>query len=142
MIRKMGDDEIADIMGLWLRSTIDAHDFIEEQYWHDHYVAVQEEYLPRSTTFVFSEDDRILGFISMIDQGYVGALFVATDQQGRGIGTALIDHVRKRYDRLSLAVYKKNDRAVRFYKIAGFHIRSERVDTQTQELEYLMETDC
>lgn len=139
MIRRLktAQQEI-DIMKIWLDSTVEAHHFIEKDYWYENYDMVKNVYLPQSETFVFIEDENILGFISILNKGYIGALFIDINHQGKGIGRKLIEYAQRQYRELTLAVYKDNDQAVRFYNKNGFKIISEQLNTETSKLEYIM----
>lgn len=55
-----------------------------------------------------------------------------------GVGRKLLDHTKKKKGKLSLNVYQKNIRAVRFYQREGFQIEREKTDENTGEKEYLM----
>lgn len=138
MIREYKRTDLDAIMAIWLDSNIKAHDFIPASYWARNLALVRNRYLPASTTFVYEENDEILGFISLLDDSFIGALFVAADHQGQGVGTALIKQVQKGCDSLSLSVYAKNKKAVAFYDRCGFGIDETRVDDATQEEEHLM----
>ena len=61
------------------------------------------------------------------------------DARSGGIGKHLLQCAKQNRDSLSLHVYLKNERAVRFYKKEGFHIAGEQTDIETGEQEYLME---
>ena len=56
----------------------------------------------------------------------------------KGIGKQLIDFVKDRKEELSLSVYQKNIRAVKFYQRENFKIQCENKDEDTCEKEYLM----
>ncbi|MGL5695335.1 MAG: GNAT family N-acetyltransferase [Peptostreptococcaceae bacterium] len=79
-------------------------------------------------TFVYEDKDGIKGFISIINNEFIGALFVATEYQGSGIGKELIDYAIDRYKNLNLAVYKGNKKSVQFYINRGFKIVKEQVN--------------
>jgi len=130
--------EIDEVMNIWLDSTIDAHDFIPEDYWRENYKVVRNDYVPQSETYVYIEKEKILGFISVLNKEFIGALFVNKNCQGNGIGEKLIDFSKSIYDTLSLSVYKKNYRAVNFYKKVGFKCIAEQVNEETNEEEYIM----
>ena len=140
MIRRLktAQQEKDVIMKIWLDATVEAHHFIEKDYWHENYDTVKNVYLPQSETFVLVEDGNILGFISILNKGYIGALFIDINHQGKGIGRKLIEYAQRQYRELTLAVYKDNDQAVRFYKNNGFKIISEQLNTETSKLEYIM----
>ncbi|MBF4692068.1 N-acetyltransferase [Fusibacter ferrireducens] len=143
MIRRMNniDNEINEVMDIWLESTIKAHDFIPEDYWRKNYDMVKDVYIPQSETYLYIEDGKILGFVSIINKEFIGALFVSRRQQGMGIGKKLIEFSKALYKVLSLAVYKENYQAVRFYESVGFKCIREQLNEDTNEAEYIMSTD-
>jgi len=139
MIRKMQTVVIDEIMQIWRNGNLTAHNFINRKYWFDNYEIVREEYLKKSDTWIYIEGDIIKGFVSVIDNNYIGALFVEKQFQRDGIGTILVKHCKNLYDKLSLKVYKKNEGAISFYNSMGFEYISGQVDKNTNELEYIME---
>ena len=58
--------------------------------------------------------------------------------QKRGIGKALLNHVKAKKEHLSLNVYQKNLNAILFYQREGFCVQYEDVDKNTGEKEYRM----
>lgn len=46
MIRKSQSEDMASILALWMKSTIYAHPFIEERYWHESEAIVRDVYYP------------------------------------------------------------------------------------------------
>ncbi|MBI6039088.1 N-acetyltransferase [Clostridium perfringens] len=137
-IRELKNCEIDDIMRIWLESTIEAHCFIEEEYWKKNYEVVRDMYIPMAKTFVYYDEEKIKGFISVIDSNFIGALFVHTKNQGSGIGKSLVEYVKNKYENIELAVYKDNKKAVEFYKKEGFKIIKEQENEDSGHLEYLM----
>lgn len=138
MIRKLENKDINIIMDIWLKSTIKAHNFIDENYWRKNYNNVKNIYIPISDTFVYEDNGRIKGFISIINNDFIGALFVDVNSQGMGIGSKLIDYAISIYGNLSLSVYKDNENAFAFYKNKNFKILSEETNKETKFLEYVM----
>lgn len=130
--------DIDEIMKIWVESTIKSHDFIDENYWIESQDIVRNKYIPISKTYIYKEDDIIKGFISILNNNFIGGLFVANDSQGQGIGKALIDAVKNELNRLTLNVFKENVRALKFYKREGFEIVSESIDSATLKEEILM----
>lgn len=135
MIRKMQEKDYNTVMDIWLTSTIKAHPFVEENYWLKHYRTVKNKYLKVATTYVALEEDCVVGFISILDDSFIGALFVIPGRQGKGIGKDLLLYVQTLYPTLKAHAYVKNDRAVRFYKKHGFAIigRQNNLDSQFEE---------
>lgn len=139
LIREMRPDDIEMVMNIWLKSTIKAHPFISSEYWYNNYHVVKEVYLPKAKTAIFEEDGVIKGFISIIDNSFIGALFVHPTYQGHGIGRSLIHHAINQYKHLSLAVYKDTVDSVQFYQKQGFKIIDEQINEDSGELEYIMQ---
>lgn len=138
MIRKWQNSDTAPLLALWLESTIDAHPFIAERYWRESEPLVREVYLPSAETWVWEEDGQVLGFASVMESRFLGALFVAPEYIGRGIGSALVREVQQRYPSLSLEVYQKNIRAVNFYHALGFRIEDSAWQEETQHPTWIM----
>lgn len=139
MIRKLNEADIDKVMDIWMKSTIKAHDFISKEYWQNNYNTVKEVYIPMSETFVYKDVQGIKGFISVINNEFIGALFVDIDFQGNGIGKQLIDYAVSKYGKLLLAVYKENKKSVEFYINRGFKIIEEQINDDSKHVEYIME---
>ena len=137
-IYEMQDVQIEEVMNIWLTSTLQGHPFIARDYWEANYKVVKEQYLPLAKTFVYEEGKQIQGFISIIEGNFIGALFVDTHSQGKGVGKALIDYCKTQYEVLELAVYVENQRAVDFYKKQGFHVIAEQENEDSKAREYGM----
>lgn len=135
---RLNTDEINKIMKIWKEATIKAHEFIPEEYWLKSYNVVKEKYIPMAETYVYLEESEIKGFISIIGGEYIGALFVSIACQGKGIGRKLIEYAKGTYDDLTLAVYKKNEKGVNFYRKVGFVVKHEQTNEETNEQEYIM----
>ena len=138
MIRKMEEKDISDVLQIWLETNIEAHNFIEKEYWTGNYEMVKQ-ILPEAEVYVYEDEKngQIVGFIGMNNQ-YVEGLFVKETAQSRGIGKQLLDHAKSRKTELRLGVYQKNMRAVRFYLRENFLIQAEQMDEDTNETEYIM----
>lgn len=139
MIRKLKNTDIDKLMDIWLESTVKAHNFISIKYWQNNYKVVKDEYIPMSDTFVYEEEGEIKGFVSIINNEFIGALFVDVKFQGMGIGSRLIDYSIGKYKKLTLAVYKENKKSVEFYTRKGFEIIEEGLNEDSGYPEYIME---
>lgn len=139
MIRKLKNEDINKVMDIWEESTIKAHDFIDKDYWKNNYDTVKNVYIPISDTFVYDDGENIKGFISIIDDEFIGALFIDVKYRGLGIGSKLINYTTSKYGKLNLAVYKENEKAVKFYTHKGFKIIKEQKNEDSGFEEYIME---
>lgn len=136
MIRDFRKTDIDSVMQLWLDTNIQAHNFINSNYWTDNFQAVKEM-MPKATIYVYEENDVIYGFIGLMEN-FVAGIFVSFDFQSKGIGKLLLDYSKSKQNELSLCVYKKNNRAQHFYLREGFSISTEQVDENTGETEFVM----
>ncbi len=139
MIRSMEKADLPEVMRIWLETNVKAHDFISEEYWRKNAAAVQE-LLPKAEVYVYEaeNDAAIAGFLGMTDN-YIAGIFVCGQAQSNGIGKRLLCFAKEKKERLTLHIYRKNERAVRFYQREGFLRRGEAVDERTKEAEIFME---
>lgn len=92
MIREYQEKDAEPLTRLWLESTCDAHPFIPLEYWKSHMDEIQKEYLPHAHTTVWEEEGELLGFISVVEENWIGrTVFIAQGpRQGhreRTVGT-------------------------------------------------------
>ena len=137
MIRKLQNVDINNVADIWLKTNLEAHDFIPGQYWTSNYEAVKKM-LPQAEVYVYEDNKTIQGFVGVRDE-YIEGIFVSGKMQSHGIGKALLDYIKDKKARLQLNVYQKNVRAMSFYQREGFTIQSEGLDEFTGEKEYVME---
>mgnify|MGYP003232598291 CR=1 FL=1 len=123
MIRKFKEEDTVKVMTLWTKGNFKAHPFIEKDYWLENFNKVKNEYLQNSETYVYTEDEEIKGFISLLDDGYIGALFVKND---------CLRDIKERYSHLTLHVYEKNIDATLFYVAMGFKNTKIQIDEATR----------
>ncbi|WP_337264277.1 MULTISPECIES: N-acetyltransferase [unclassified Serratia (in: enterobacteria)] len=125
-------------MALWLASTTQAHPFIAAEYWQESAQLVRESYLPRATNWVYLCGGQIVGFISVLNERFIGALFVQQEFHGKGVGQALMTYVQQHHPWLSLEVYEQNLRACAFYRKQGFRQMQRLFNQETQAYTLIM----
>ncbi|MQR37979.1 N-acetyltransferase, partial [Escherichia coli] len=114
MIREVQRSELPAILQLWLESTTWGHPFIKSSYWRDCIPLVRDAYLANAQNWVWEEDGKLLGFVSIMEGRFLAAMFVAPKAVRRGIGKALMQYVQQRHPHLMLEVYQKNQPAIDF----------------------------
>ncbi len=137
MIRKSNKQDIDKIVELWYEVSLEAHDFVDKEYWESAKKDMREQYIPMSDTYIIEEDKELIGFISMVDS-YLAAIFIDSKFQSKGYGKELLDYVKKHKEYIELKVFQKNVVAYKFYSRNGFIIEKELVDDNLNEKEYLM----
>lgn len=136
MIRNLTGIDIDETAIIWLETNIKAHDFISTEYWKSNFDRVKEMLL-QAELYVYESEGSIQGFIGLSDE-YIAGLFVSNQAQSHGIGKCLLNFVKDQKRKLSLSVYQKNIRAIRFYQREGFVIQCEKIDDHSGEKEYVM----
>jgi len=136
MIRKLEKQDINEIMDIWLNTNILTHEFISEEYWNSNFESVKKEIL-NADNYVFEENSVIEGFIGIIN-GYIAGIFVRKDKQSKGIGKKLIEYCKSIHPELTLKVYQKNKKAIKFYHREKFETKERYIDEKNREIEILM----
>ena len=66
MIRKFDISDMDWVLDIWLKASIDAHNFIDREFWESNVDNMRDIYIPGSETYVFSEKEIIKGFFSLL----------------------------------------------------------------------------
>ena len=132
MIRKYKESEIPLLIDIWEKSAKVAHPFLSEDFNKMVKKAMTEMYLPNSDTWVYEESNEVVGFISM-NKNEIGGLFVTPKRHSNGIGTQLINHMKKYHTELEVEVFEQNKIGKPFYEKNGFNIIKEYLHEQTNQ---------
>lgn len=132
MIRKMKDSELERVSQIWLNSNLEAHDFIDKDFWINNYPMVKEQF--KTAEIYVDAESEVKGFVGL--QGdYIAGIFVEKGYRNQGIGKKLISFLKKNHQELSLEVYQNNIRAQKFYVRNGFKFESQSLDEETGEVD-------
>jgi len=78
--------------------------------------------LPTSSVWLaIDEAGNAIGFMGLVGET-MESLFVAGEQQGRGAGSALVQHALQRSSVLKTVVNEQNEAALGFYRHIGFAV--------------------
>lgn len=138
MIRKATPEDFGKISDIWLETSIRTHDFIAADFWKGKHARIQSAYPPQAETFVYEDKHQIKGFISILSDNFIEAMFVCPKYQNKCIGSKLLSFVRKRRANLTLSVYARNNCALRFCQKNDFKIIAEKTNEDTGETELIM----
>ena len=89
MIKELETEEINDVLAIWLRASVKAHSFVDNEFWESKMDVMRQTYIPSSKTYVFKENDIIKGFLSLQEET-LAAMFVSPEFQGQGVVIILI----------------------------------------------------
>ncbi len=137
MIRDFKESDIEEVLDIWLTASIKAHYFINKGFWESKIDDMRYIYIPSSETYVYERDNQVLGFISLYEDT-ITALFVDPAEQGKGIGTELMNKCKTLRKNLNLTVFKNNIYSFIFYKKCGFNSIKEQPDEHSGHQEILM----
>ena len=128
----MKDSELEKVSQIWLDSNLEAHDFIDKNFWLDNYPMVKEQF--KTAEIYVDAESEIKGFVGL-QSDYIAGIFVEKSYRNQGIGKKLINFLKKNHQELSLDVYDKNIRAKQFYDKNGFEVSTQSIEKETGEKE-------
>lgn len=133
MIRLAERQDLDRIMEIWLEGNLQAHDFVDPDYWTGCFQEVREA-IAQADVWVWDDSGRVEAFAGMVEH-YLAGLFVSGAQRGKGIGGLLLEHIKEQRFPLTLHVYSRNAGAVQFYERHGFGTVSAYIDLETGQPE-------
>ena len=136
MIRRMQPGDLEQVLHLWYMGKQQAHPYLPKEYFERHLVPVRRA-LPDSEVYVQDADGMLQGFIGLADT-YIAGIFVDAAFRSQGIGRNLLEAAKQNRRSLTLHVYQKNIRAVRFYLREGFSIFRYQWEAETGLAEWAM----
>ena len=136
-MRKFRQQDMEQVLGIWLEASAQAHHFIPRKFWESKLPDMRESYIPSSETYVYEDGGAVKGFIAL-HENTIAAIFASPENWNKGIGTLLMAQAKALFADLRLTVYKENANSIRFYKKCGFSIVREQIDEHTGHPELLM----
>lgn len=137
-IKRAKKSQTYEILELWLKTSMYSNSFIEQDFWETHYDYIKEKYINGNDIFVYTENDKIIGFTCVSSDNMINGLFVDLDYQSKGIGTELINFLKQEYSLLHVQIYAKNRKALAFSTRMGFVIDGAIRHAQNYEPMYTM----
>ena len=140
MIRNINfrsESEKDKVISLWYQSALNEYKFLPIDYFKSESKILYDS-LDLQNILVCDYKDNILGFIGMIDSECISYLYVDNLYQNRGIGTALINELKKDKKVLKVKIFKEAS-SVNFFINNDFKIVKEDEDTKTRQKIYYME---
>ena len=102
MIRLFEEEDLDEVLAIWLDANLRAHSFIPAGYWEGRREEVRQA-LPQAELYVWEERGEILGFLGL-EGDYIAGIFVRHGAQSRGVGKKLLDRAKEGRGRLSLCL--------------------------------------
>ncbi len=130
MIRKHQAKDLEQILSIWHQASTLAHPFLDSKFVEKVAMDMRNMYIPNSETWVYEENDSIVGFISMLGNE-IGGLFVLPNNHSKGIGTQLVDFIKKEHQELEVEVFENNVIGRAFYDKYGFELLQQFTHTES-----------
>ena len=130
MIRPYRDTDLSQLLEVWYSASLVGHPFLDRTFFEQERQRIREVYLPEAETWIFEQDDVVVGFIALIGNE-VGGLFVDPNYHSQGIGRVLMDHARSMRPILELNVFEDNRVGRAFYERYGFQQVDEHMNVKT-----------
>lgn len=127
MIREYRPADCETLLDVWARASAVAHPFLDPAFLETERGNIRDLYLPKSETWVWEADGRVVGFVSLLGNE-IGGLFVDPRYHRLGIGRALVDLARSLRGELEVEVFERNVPGRAFYAALGFEFMHRRVD--------------
>jgi GNAT superfamily N-acetyltransferase len=89
---------------------------------------------PNKRIDLLKDKDKLLGFVCY-DFDWIHHLYLLPEAIGKGYGAKLLKSARTYRTRMKLWVFKKNERAIKFYEKHGFHRIKETDGSENEEKE-------
>lgn len=140
MIRKIKEEDLTNVMTIWVKGNFKANYFIEKDYWLEIYNDSKVDFLEKFKTYVYLENDEIIGFISVYNNE-IKALYVKEEYRRKGIGTKLINYYRDNISEdveIFVKVFEKNMNGIIFFSKLQFKNSKIQLNEKFNETEYVM----
>lgn len=123
-IRQYQAVDLESLIEVWERASEIGHPFLSEEFIESERKNIPLVYLPNGDTWVASVHNNVVGFM-ILHGSEIGALFVAPDYHGLGVGYGLMTRASQIHDQLKLEVFKENTIGNAFYSRFGFELERE-----------------
>lgn len=136
MLKKMKNTDIDTIMNLWKKEYIANNKKVSSEILTIKYTEIENHLLDKnSTTILYTEDDIIEGFISISKNKEIKLIYVDRNIRHEGIGSMLVDSVKKIFDKLYIDMNEENKKYELFFIKNDFKKSKDKLDDEkTKEI--------
>lgn len=132
----MKNTDIDTIMNLWKKEYIANNKKVSSEILTIKYTEIENHLLDKnSTTILYTEDDIIEGFISISKNKEIKLIYVDRNIRHEGIGSMLVDSVKKIFDKLYIDMNEENKKYELFFIKNDFKKSKDKLDDEkTKEI--------
>ena len=133
MLRSFREEEIDILVEIWEKASLVGHPFLSDSFLKEEKWLMKHKFLPGSNTTIFEESGQITGFISTKKNEITG-LFVDPGCHRNGIGSKLIEHIKKDTPTLKVEVFENNKIGRSFYTKMGFKEQDQYYHQESKQM--------
>lgn len=119
-IVRCNEEDYETLTGIWERSVMATHVFLNEEDFNEIRTALIPDYFPNVDLYAVADNGVYAGFIGLSPDS-IEMLFIDSDLRGHGYGSALIEFAKQK-SVTKVDVNEQNPSALNFYKAKGFRI--------------------
>lgn len=136
MLKKMKNTDIDTIMNLWKKEYIANNKKVSSEVLTVKYTEIENHLLDKnSITILYTEDDIIEGFVSVNKNKEIKLIYVDRNIRHEGIGSMLVDSVKKIFDKLYIDMNEENKKYELFFIKNDFKKSKDKLDDEkTKEI--------
>lgn len=136
MLKKMKNTDIDTIMNLWKKEYIANNKKVSSEVLTVKYTEIENHLLDKnSITILYTEDDIIEGFVSVNKNKEIKLIYVDRNIRHEGIGSMLVDSVKKIFDKLYIDMNEENKKYELFFMKNDFKKSKDKLDEEkTKEI--------
>lgn len=130
MLKKIKNSDVDNVMNIWKKAYTGEIKKSDNRDFAQIYTEVRDILMNDSSdTTLYTEDDKIEGFIIIDDKKRIVALYVDTKIRREGIGSMLIDSCKKEHNNLIVS-FKYNEVCSKFFQKNNFEMKSKNDDDE------------
>ena len=136
MLKKMKNTDIDTIMNLWKKEYNKKKKKVSSEVLTVKYTEIENHLLDKnSITILYTEDDIIEGFVSVNKNKEIKLIYVDRNIRHEGIGSMLVDSVKKIFDKLYIDMNEENKKYELFFIKNDFKKSKDKLDDEkTKEI--------
>lgn len=140
MLKKIKIEDIDNVMELWKEEVSKSKIPSKNKLILEKYTKIRERFIENiNSTILYTEDGIIEGFISVNKDDEIWIVLVKSNIRREGIGTILLNSIKKRKKRLITKISCNDEKALAFFDKNGFYKIEEDYDEITKSKEYILE---
>lgn len=140
-LKKYSDTYYQDCINIFHKVYSDTYSYFDEKFLQkQRFNDIFSIYLvPNSDIYlIFSDDNQLIGFASL-DGNLIEHFYLMSDFQNKGIGTFVLNELKKQYQNLTTYVFMSNTIALNFFKKHGFKIKTEGISDDEGQADFFLE---